>query len=204
MIRQAIVPIAVVAAMLGHSAIAGRAAEPILKLALQRADMPATLQKAAFQYPAIVNPSHLQPFLIRGLEAAEYKYKWPAGGTVNIPGLGALDKEWLLEGNVYRAPDENAAKRFFALGKAAQHGTFSYDDFPDAKNLDVPVYGDEQFGRVSTHPATGLGVMVSARKGTVVWEIRVATIPIQFQVAQAEMVKVLNTYAAKQKARAGA
>jgi hypothetical protein len=68
----------------------------------------------------------------------------------------------------------------------------------------MPPYGDEQFGRVSNYSSTGLGVLVVVRKGAVIWEIRVATIPIQFQVPQAEMVKVLDTYAAKQKARVGA
>jgi hypothetical protein len=202
MVRRSVVPVAVIAAMLIQTGLGG-AAEPILKLALQRADMPATLQKGPFPYPEIVDPNHLKPFLIRGLEAAHYVYQWTVG-TLNTP-IGSVDKQWVLEGNVYRAPDENSAKRFFALGKAAQIGTFSYDSFPGKpQNLDMPPYGDEQFGRVSNYSSTGLGVLVVVRKGAVIWEIRVATIPIQFQVAQAEMVKVLDTYAAKQKARVGA
>ena len=202
MIRRAAVSVAVIAAMLSQSLLTGRADEPILKLALQRADMPATLQKGPFPYPEIVDPNHLRPFLIRGLEASHYIYQWTVG-TLNTP-IGSVDKQWVLEGNVYRAPDENSARRFFALGKAAQIGTFSYDNFPGKpQNLDMPAYGDEQFGRVSNNPATGLGVMVSVRKGTVVWEMRVATIPLQFQVPQAEMVKALDSYAAKQKARIG-
>lgn len=202
MVRRSVVPVAVIAAVLIHTGL-GAAAEPILKLALQRADMPATLQKGPFAYPEVVDPNHLKPFLTRGLEAAHYVFQWKVG-TLNTP-IGSVDKQWVLEGNVYRAPDETSAKRFFALGKAAQIGTFSYDSFPGKlQNLDMPAYGDEQVARVSNDPATGLGVMVFVRKGTVVWETRVATIPIQFQVPQTEMVKVLDAYAAKQKARVGA
>jgi hypothetical protein len=107
---------------------------------------------------------------------------------------------------VFRAPDVSGAKRFFALGVAAKIGAFSYESFPDdeMKNLNLPAYGDEQFARVGTHPATGMGVMVFVRKGGVVWQLRVATIPLQFQATEAQMVAVLETYAAKQKSRVGA
>ena len=45
--------------------------------------------------------------------------------------------------------------------------------------------------------------MVFVRKGAVVWQLRVATIPLQFQATEAQMVAVLETYAAKQKSRVG-
>jgi len=138
---------------------------------------------------------------VRGLQAARYTYTWPAGGTLSTP-IGTIDKEWLIEGEVFRAPNEADAKRLYALGVAARIGHFSYDDFPgEPKTLALPAYGDEQFGRVGSDPATGLGVMVFVRKGKVVWQLRVATIPLQFQVTREQLVAVLNTYALKQKSR---
>ena len=178
------------------------AAEPILKLALQRTDMPATTKKSVSAYPELVDPLTLRRF--GAMEAAHYIYTWPAGETLKTP-IGPIDKEWVLEGEVFRAPDESGAKRLFALGKAAGTGHFSYEDFPgEPKNLNLPAYGDEQIGRVATHPGTGLGVMVFVRKGTVVWQMRVATSPLQFQATEAQMLAVLEIYAAKQKARVGA
>lgn len=203
MARRPFVPVAVVAAMLVPIAFPGGAPEPIERLALQRTDMPATLKKATRQYPEVVDPTHLFPFAVPGLEAALFSYIWPAGGTLSTP-IGVINKEWLVAGEVFRAPDELSAKRLYARGVAAQIGHFSYDDFPgEPKPLELPAYGDEQIGRVGTHTATGLSVMVFVRKGRVVWQLRVATIPRQFQVTQAQLVEGLNTYALKQKSRVG-
>jgi len=206
MYRRAVVLVAVIAAMLCPTVLVGDAARPVLQLALQRADMPTTTEKStsAIPYPRVVDPSHLRPFGVRGLQSAEYQYAWPTGGTITTP-IGPIDKQWFIEGEVFRAPDEGGAKRFFALGVAAKTGAFSYDSFPGdkLKNLDLPTYGDEQFARVGTHPATGLGVMVFVRKGAVVWQLRVAVIPLQFQATEAQMVEVLKTYAVKQKSRVG-
>ena len=203
MSRRPFVPVAVVAAILVPMAFPAGAPEPIEQLALQRADLPATLRKSTRQYPEVVDPSHLLPFAIPGLQAAQYSYIWPAGGTLTTP-IGVVPKEWLIGGEVFRAPDERGAKRLYALGVAAQIGHFSYDDFPGQPNpLDLPAYGDEQIGRVATHTATGLAVMVFVRKGRVVWQLRVATIPLQYQVTRAQLVEVLNTYALKQQSRIG-
>jgi hypothetical protein len=198
MSRRPSVSAALVAAILCPAVFAGGGVESIEQLALQRADMPATIRKSA---PEVIDPAHLVPFGVRGLEAARYQYIWPAGGTLSTP-IGTIAKEWLIEGEVFRAPSEPEAKRLYALGVAARIGHFSYDDFPgEPKTLALPAYGDEQIGRVGSDPATGLGVMVFVRKGKVVWQLRVATIPLQFQVTREQLVAVLNTYALKQKTR---
>ena len=204
MFRLAIVLVAIVAAILCPTVVVGGAAEPILKLALQHADMPATTKKSIFTYPELVDPGSLGPFGVRGLEAAHYIYTWPAGETIKSP-IGSIDKEWVVEGEVFRAPDESGAKRLFALGKAARIGHFSYESFPgEPRNLNLPAYGDEQIACTATHPSTGPGVMVFVRKGTVVWQMRVATSPLQFQATEAQMIAVLEKYAARQKALVGA
>jgi len=205
MFRRAVVSVAVIAAMLGPIRVVSDAAKPILQLALQRADMPAATRKEGLiPHLEVEDPSHLRPFGVRGLEAAQYRYTWPAGETLKTP-IGTIDKEWHIEGEVFRAPDVSGAKRFFVLGTAARIGAFSYESFPDEnlRKISLPAYGDEQFARVGTHPGTGLGVMVFVRKRAVVWQLRVATIPLQFQATEAQMVAVLETYAAKQKSRVG-
>ena len=45
--------------------------------------------------------------------------------------------------------------------------------------------------------------MVFVRKGTVVWQVLVSP-SLTFKPTEAQMVEVLETYAAKQKARVGA
>lgn len=191
----------VVTSMLGPAVVVGGAAEPILKLALQRADMPLTTKKSTFSYPEIQKTDALGAIGAR--EVAHYVYTWPVG-TLKTP-IGTIDKEWVVEGHVFRAADENGAKRLFAVGKAANIGHFSYESVPgDPKNLNLSAYGVEQIARVTAHPGTGMVVMVFVRAGAVVWQMRVATSPLQFQPTQAEMVAVLEMYAAKQKARVGA
>ena len=204
MFRRAIVPIAAIVAMLCPTVVVSGAAKPIVQLALQRSDAPATAKETTFTYPEPVDPAHLAPLGVRGLQAAHYIYTWPTGEKLETP-IGQLDKEWTIEGEVFRAPDVNGAKRLYALGVAAQIGAFSYDDFPgEPRKLNLPAYGDEQIAKVASHPATGMGVMVFVRKGNVVWQLRVATIPLQFKATEAQMVSVLQTYAAKQKDRVGA
>ena len=204
MFRQPFVALTAVAVMLGPRVPRVNAPEPIEQLALQRTDMPATIKKGMWRYPEVVDPSHLSAFGIPGLQAALYTYIWPAGGTLTTP-IGIIDKEWLVAGEVFRSPDEASAKRLYALGVAAQIGHFSYDDFPgEPKSLNLPSYGDEQIGRVTSHEAIGLTVMVFVRQGKIVWQLRVATIPLQFQATQEQLVAVLNTYALKQKSRLGA
>jgi hypothetical protein len=45
--------------------------------------------------------------------------------------------------------------------------------------------------------------MAFVRSGSVVWELRVAPIPLQFEAAKEQVVAVLRSYAAKQKRRIG-
>ena len=204
MFRRVVLLVAIIAATFGPSVAVGDAAEPLLKLALQRADMPATTETPGFgrTSPELVAPGALGPFGAR--EAAHYDYVWAAGGTLKTP-IGLVPKQWMLAGDVFRAADESGAKRLFALGKAAKIGHFTYEEFPgEPKNLNLPAYGDEQISLVTTHPATGLEMMVFVRTRTIVWQIRVAAIPLAFQPTQAEMRAVLEMYAAKQKARVAA
>ena len=201
MLRPAVVLAGVLTSMLSPTVVVSGADESILTLALQRAEMPPTTKTSAFSYPEIQKPVALAAVGAR--EAAHYVYMWPAG-TLKTP-IGTIDKEWVVEGNVFRAADESGAKRLFAVGKAANIGHFSYESVPgEPKDLNLPAYGAEQIARVTTHPGTGMVVMVFVRTGTVVWQMRVATSPLQFQPTQAEMVAVLEMYAAKQKARVAA
>jgi hypothetical protein len=205
MFRRAVVLATLIAAVSGPTVAVGGAAEPILKLALQYADMPPTTGKPGFgrTNPESSDVGALRPFGAR--EHVGYRYSWPAGGTLNTP-IGPVEKQWVIAGDVYRSADESGAKRLFALGKAAKTGHFSYDDFPSetAKPLTMPAYGDEQIALVTTHPGIGTSMMVFVRTRTVGWQVRVAAIPLQFQPTAAEMRAILETYAAKQKARVAA
>jgi len=199
MYRRAVVLVAVVAAMVCPTVVVGDAAKPILQLALQRADMPATMEMV--QSPTLMNDSDsiasLGPFGVR--EAAHYFYSWPIDGASKTSS-DSLPKGWRVSGEVYRASDESGAKRLFALGKSAGGLSSSYLG-SGTKSLDVPPYGDEQFARVSSR--SSLEMLVLVRKGTIVWEILVKPM-LAFEPSEAQMVEVLKTYAAKQKARVGA
>ena len=111
---------------------------------------------------------------------------------------------------MYQAPDESGAKRLFEFGKRpldksrlgvgfASYGSFGHK----ITNLDLPPYGDEQIARGSIDPADELAVMVFVRKGTVLWQMLVSP-SLTFDPTEAQMVAVLETYAAKQKARVDA
>lgn len=203
MSHRPFVHLAVAAALLGPAVVPYATAQSVGQLALQRSDMPPTTMTSDQQQPQVLDPDHLRPFGIAGLQAADYTYIWPAGGTLNTP-IGVINKEWLVAGEVFLAPDERAAKRLYTLGVAAQIGHFSQGDFAgEPRPLALPAYGEEQIGRVTTDPANGLSVMVFVRTGRVVWQLRAVTIPLQFQVTQAQLVEVLKTYALKQKDRIG-
>ena len=67
-------------------------------------------------------------------------------GDKHVPSItpvGTIDKQWLLYGEVFRAPDQSGARRLFALGKAAGTGCFS-DFFFKTQNLVFPRFGDEE------------------------------------------------------------
>jgi hypothetical protein len=181
------------------------AKNPALRLALQRKDMPANVEGGPLGPvgPRETDQDSLD-VLGTGLKGADYFYKWPAGGTVNAPGLGAIDKEWRVSGDVVVAPSVAAARKLFAGGKAAQTGFFS--DFPtdeDATPLRLPSYGEEQLALLGKD-ADGPEAMVFVRKGLVVWELRVGHSPSKWAVTKAQVVGLLETYAKKQKARVGA
>ena len=209
MFSRAVVPVAVLAAMFCPILVVGDAAEPILQLALQPGDMPAT---AASLSPRVADPEMLAAFAASGVQdvqGAHYGYSWPINGTTKTSG-DSIPNAWNITGEVYRAPDESGAKRLFALSKRPLDedrlgiGFASYGSFgSEIKSLDLPPYGDEQFARGSTDPTDELAVMVFVRKGTVVWQMLVSP-SLTFEPTEGQMVAVLETYAAKQKARVGA
>ena len=197
MFRRAIVRAALVAAMLGGAGVVGHAAESILKLALQLADMPKTA-KSALSSPRLMEEEWLAPLGVREVQAAQYLYQWPVDGTNWSDSIPRL---WQLEGQVYRAPDQSVAKRLFAMGKATGGGLRSDSHFRGEKvrDLNLPAYGDEQFVRVSALYGRVVGLLF-VRKGTVVWEMLVDS-TVTFTPAEAQVVELLQKYGAIQKAR---
>ena len=211
MFRLAVAPVVVLAAILCSTMAVGDAAEPVLQLALQPGDIPATAN-VIFSRPKPLDTDTVEAFAasgVHGVQGAYYGYAWPINGTSKTSG-DSIPNGWNVSGEVYQAPDESGAKRLFALGKRPLDksrlgvGFESYGSFGrEIKNLDLPPYGDEQFARGSTDPTDDLAVMVFVRKGTIVWQMLVSP-SLTFEPTEAQMVAVLETYAAKQKARVDA
>jgi hypothetical protein len=176
-----------------------------LKLALQRADMPPTTDKAPSWDPSphAKRSGDLAILGVPGLKGAGYSYTWAAGGTV-ASSTGPLEKQWHVSGDVFVAPSPAAAKRLFDLGKRAQIGFFS--DFPGQPDKLVPVslpsYGDQQFGVLAEVP-TGTEAMVFVRKAAVVWELRISGNPLKWIRTRAQVLALLKKYAPIQKSRIG-
>src|SRR5215207_1698816 len=168
------------------AALAAPSAKNPLALTLKQADLPAGARFSVNRDPA----SGLRA-LGRGLKGANYTGTFAAGGTVNTQ-LGELDKEWFLEGDVIVAPNRSAARRLFQLGKRAQTGFFS--DFPGTpRYVRLTAFGDQQLVFVSRPSlAGGISGAVFVRKGSVVWELRVAPIPRQFRPTQAQVLAQLR------------
>jgi len=194
----------VAAATVATAPLAAVSAQDPLKLALQRSDMPPTTVKAPVFNPSPHrdNPADLAILGVPKVTGASYSYTWPAGGQVNLPGLGPADKEWYLTGSVYLAPTQAAARMLFRYGQQAQHGFFA--DFPTdgSTKLTLPAYGDQQFALLGKD-AGGPQAMVFARKRSVVWELRIGHGPPKWTLTKAQVLAQLKTYAAKQKARIG-
>jgi hypothetical protein len=209
MFRRAVAPVVVLAAMFRPIPVVGDATEPILQLALQPGDMPAT---ADVSPPRLLDTDTVESFAaygVRGVQGAYYGYHWPINGTSKTSS-DSIPKGWNVTGEVYQAPDESGAKRLFEFGKRpldksrlgvgfASYGSFGHE----IENLDLPPYGDEQFARGSIDPTDELAVMVFVRRGQVVWQMLVSP-SLTFEPTEAQMVAVLETYAAKQKARVDA
>jgi len=167
-----------------------------LTLALQKADVPSTVQGSLFgpAKPHCKTADALR-FIGTGLKGADYSYTWPVSGST--------EKDWHLTGDVFVALNAPAAKKLFADGKAAQHGFFADFGTEKAKPLTGLHYGDEQLGWVGPD-AGGPQAMVFVRRGAVVWELRIGHSPPAWKVTKAQVLTMLNTYAAKQKKRVGA
>jgi hypothetical protein len=199
--------LAVAAGLIASTAFGYGATKDPLRLALQRGDMPQSVKASLFG-PA--GPSRMKPDILRfigtGLRGAEYSYTWPAGGQVNVPGLGPTEKDWHLSGRVYVAPTPAAARTLFQDGKRAEHGFFSDFGTDGAVRLALPRYGDEQFGLLGVQGAKESGgpqAMVFVRRGVVVWELRIGHSPPKWTVTRAQVLAQLKAYALKQKARVG-
>jgi hypothetical protein len=191
-------------AVAAHGAAVGK--DP-LRIALRRADVPANAEKAPAwsPSPSRIKQEALSP-LGPDLRGADFHYVWSAGGTVQVSGLGAADKQWSLDGSVFVAPSRAAAKRLFELGKRAQIGFFS--DEPSEPSslhpLSLPRYGDEQFGLLTTWPKNPPHALVFVRRGAVVWQLRIVAIPRQWPVTKTQTIAQLRTYAPKQAKRVAA
>lgn len=197
MVLRTISVLLVTAAAVASAALAAPAARDPLALTLKQADLPAGARYSVGRDPA----SGLRA-LGRGLKGASYTATFSAGGTVSTP-LGTLDREWFLEGSVIVAPSRSAARSLFQLGKRARIGFFS--DFPGTpRYVRLRSFGDQQLAFVSRASAAGgVSGAVFVRKGSVVWQLRVAPIPRQFRPTQAQVLTQLRAYAAKQKRRVG-
>lgn len=180
------------------AAAAALAAPDPLRLALQKSDFPAGVHGSTARSPA----SGVRAFGIAGLKAANLTFSWPAGGTVNTS-LGPADKEWLLVGDVFVAPNEAGARKLFELGKRA--GGFFSDvaGLPQYVTSGLPRYGDEQLAYTWTQRATGLHAVLVVRKKAVVWQLMVGPVPRQWRVTKTQVLHELQTYALKEKARVG-
>jgi hypothetical protein len=199
MFRRAAVLLAVVAAMLGPRSIVG-AAEPIVQLLLQAADVQAASARVIIK-PRLLDSDSVDPYGVRGLEGAQFMYALFAAGANK-----SKDQPlWNLMGDVYRAPDENGSKRLFAMGKKTGIGFESKGTAfgGQIKSVALPAYGDEQFACTANHSTYGEAAMVFVRKGTVVWTLQVEP-GLGSHPTEAQMVEVLKTYAPKQQARVGA
>jgi hypothetical protein len=190
------------AASLAVTALAAAASPSPLALALHLSDLPANVEKppAWSPSPSLEKPADVAILGVKGTTAAGYGYTWPAGGTVDLAGLGPTPKEWHLTGTVFVAPGLAGARRLYDYGKAAQHGFFSDFDTDGATSLKPPSLGDAQFGLLG-RDAGGPQAMVFVRKGSVVWQLRIGHSPSKWTVTKAQVLAQLKTFAAKQKAR---
>lgn len=177
-------------------ALAASAALDPLKLALQRSDMPPTVENGLGQPP---KPSLLDPQDLHnhgtGLKGAEYGYSWPGKKT---PGLA----DWHVEGLVIVAPSTAAAHSVYQDATKLKFGMLGLQYPPQHQvQLSLPRYGDEQlaiFGTTDDTEAT-----VYARKGAVVWGLHIYHSPLQWKVTNKQVVDQLKLYAGKQAARIG-
>jgi hypothetical protein len=178
-------------------ALAASAALDPLKLALQRSDMPPTVENAILGPPK-PHPEDPEGLLShgKGLKGANFAYSWPGGK--NKPGLA----DWHLEGKVIVAPSTAAAQKLYQDATKLKFGLLDLLYPPQHQvQLSLPRYGDEQlavFGTTDDTEAT-----VFARTGKVVWGLHVFHSPLQWKVSNKQVVDQLRIYAGKQAARIG-
>lgn len=200
MLPRAVVPVAIITATLCLTVVIGDAAEPILQLALQRADMPATTVKSLRPSPRLMDAEDVAPYRVPGVQGVQYLYAWPPDGATKT---NSVPMQWELLGNVYRAADQSGAKRLFAMGKASGGGLSSDAHFRrNAKDVTLPAYGDEQFARVSTDEIGSVHGLLFVRQGTIAWEMLVRG-TLTFKPTEPQVVEVLRKYGATQARVAG-
>lgn len=190
------------AATIAATALAAAARPNPLTLALHLSDLPRNVEKSPSwsPSPSLEKQADVAILGVKGTAAADYAYTWPAGGTVNLSGLGRTAKEWHVAGTVFVTPSAAAARTLYGYGKQAQHGFFADFATDGSAKLSLPSLGDEQLGLLGKD-AGGLQAMVFVRKGRVVWQLRVGHSPPKWTVTKAQVLSQLNTYAAKQRAR---
>lgn len=187
--------LAALGVLAGATDVAVTAVVPATSLVPRAGDFPSGTRTSRNRMPA----SALAP-LGRGLEGASWAAVVPAGGFLETP-IGRVPKSWSLEGDVFVAPSTASAQRLFALGRAAGIG-FAADDLGAVARMTLPPYGDEQLAFWTSRTAgREMTASVFVRKGSVVWQVVVAGVPLQWRVARAQLVQQLKTYAARQKVR---
>jgi hypothetical protein len=170
-----------------------------LRLALQKADVPTgatgnTDRKTDYA---------LAPLGVSGLKGATYLWSWAAGGTTETS-AGPFDNEWVMNGDVFVAPNETGARTLYKLGKRAGIGFFSDTGSPrEYLKSGIPRLGDEQFAFVWKQAPVGYHGVVFVRKRAVVWEISIAPAPTKFHPTRARVLQVLKQFALKQRGRVG-
>src|SRR5262249_50351699 len=169
-----------------------------LKLALQRSDMPPTVQNHILGPP---KPEREDPEGLRshgtGLRGARYTYSWP--GRKKGAGLG----DWQLEGKVIVAPSRAAAQKVSQDATKLRFGLLDllYPPHHQAQ-LSLASYGEEQLGMVGDS-GEGPEATLFARRGAVVWGLHIFHSPQQWKVTRAQVLVQLKAYAHKQAARVG-
>jgi hypothetical protein len=197
MVRTLAAVIVGAAALVG--ALAAAAAGDPVKLALQKADLPAGTTGSVTRETNYV----LAPLGVAGLKGASYVWSVKAGGMSPGP-FGPVDNDWVMTGDVFVAPNQAAAKKLYEGGKRAGVGYFSDSGTPQYVTSGIPQLGNEQFAYVYGKASVGINGAVFVRKRAVVWQIKIGPSPAQFHPSRAQVLHVLKQFAVMQQKRIGA
>ena len=217
MFRRAVAPVVVIAAMFAPDP--GREPMQPSRSCNSRCS-PATCrprQARTAQSPRLLDTDTCR--VVRGVRRARRRKgritgtHWPISGTsktlerLDTPGNG------MSTGEVYQAPDESGAKRLFELGKRpldksrlgvgfASYGSFGRRKSKESRPAVVRRRAVRPRGQSTRQTEPGRdGVRPQRQRSSG----RCSSRPLrsQFKPTEAQMVAVLETYAAKQKSRVG-